>query len=348
MHDDVIVQIVKDDKNQEASEKEISSPETDSKSKFKGRHDGKAKESQHKSFDSHANGVKKDLSDTKTFIKKKSYPINHSFPNYHNYNRSPTNQSTLYKSSSFAKNKNGSNSSLQLIKEQDQHEQVHSTPRSTATSPQSFDDDELLSPSMYSTQSKFGGRNDKPVLSTEKIKITKSSPKSKSSPNESMHSNSSAVEITGTKLSTFLFDGQSSSGRQSEGGDSESVVSFATAPVFSMNKSPNALNISRAQNRDIVHFPVAGTTFNSGNNAESHAERLDRECQQLVKDIWRIEPENEAFCKFGMLFDDPQVEQYYEALVGTLKAARRKGIINFKGQILLKGMHDNVQISIVD
>jgi hypothetical protein len=40
--------------------------------------------------------------------------------------------------------------------------------------------------------------------------------------------------------------------------------------------------------------------------------------------------------------------QYYEALVGTLKAAKRKGLIHFQGQMLFKGMHDHVQIKIVE
>ena len=50
--------------------------------------------------------------------------------------------------------------------------------------------------------------------------------------------------------------------------------------------------------------------------------------------------------KFGELFDDEEVEQYYEALVGTLKCAKKRGYITFKGQMLLKGMHDKVQIDI--
>ena len=53
------------------------------------------------------------------------------------------------------------------------------------------------------------------------------------------------------------------------------------------------------------------------------------------------------YCLFGDLFTDPQVEQFYEALVGTLKAAKKKGLIQFKGQILLKGMHDQIKVSIV-
>jgi hypothetical protein len=50
--------------------------------------------------------------------------------------------------------------------------------------------------------------------------------------------------------------------------------------------------------------------------------------------------------KFGELFDDDEVQNYYEALVGTLKSAKKRGMIEFKGQMLLKGMSDNVVISI--
>lgn len=41
------------------------------------------------------------------------------------------------------------------------------------------------------------------------------------------------------------------------------------------------------------------------------------------------------------------MEQFYEALVGTLKSAKKRGLIMFKGQFLLKGMHDQVNVSIV-
>ena len=34
----------------------------------------------------------------------------------------------------------------------------------------------------------------------------------------------------------------------------------------------------------------------------------------------------------------------YEALLGTMIAARKKGVVEFKGQMLLKGAHDNVDI----
>jgi len=74
--------------------------------------------------------------------------------------------------------------------------------------------------------------------------------------------------------------------------------------------------------------------------------RLEDEIQQLLVDIKRIGDEPTGSVKFGDLFDDDEVQQYYEALVGTLKSAKKRGVIDFKGQMLLKGMHDNVVITI--
>lgn len=34
--------------------------------------------------------------------------------------------------------------------------------------------------------------------------------------------------------------------------------------------------------------------------------------------------------------------------MGTLKTAKKRGLIDFKGQMLLKGMHDGVVITICD
>lgn len=36
-----------------------------------------------------------------------------------------------------------------------------------------------------------------------------------------------------------------------------------------------------------------------------------------------------------------------ESLVGTLKAARKRGVIDWKGQMLLKGTHDAVVIKLL-
>jgi len=75
---------------------------------------------------------------------------------------------------------------------------------------------------------------------------------------------------------------------------------------------------------------------------------LDEECAQLLLDIRRIGQEGKPFTTFGELFDDDFVANYYEALVGTLKAAKRKKMIEFKGQMLLKGVSDDVRIRICE
>jgi hypothetical protein len=41
------------------------------------------------------------------------------------------------------------------------------------------------------------------------------------------------------------------------------------------------------------------------------------------------------------------IVQYYEAIVGTLKAAKKKGFIQWQGQMLMKGAHDDVDITLL-
>ena len=72
---------------------------------------------------------------------------------------------------------------------------------------------------------------------------------------------------------------------------------------------------------------------------------MDAEISQLLKDIYRIGEPGSPSVTFGELFDDDQVANYYEALVGTLKAARKKGLITYEGQVLLKGINDDVVIT---
>jgi len=70
----------------------------------------------------------------------------------------------------------------------------------------------------------------------------------------------------------------------------------------------------------------------------------------MKKDIARLGTQNsdgKYVVKFGVLFDDEFGQQYYEAIVGTLKAAKKKGFIDFKGQMLLKGAHDDVDITLL-
>eukprot|EP00621_Florenciella_sp_RCC1693_P014157 CAMPEP_0182552100 /NCGR_PEP_ID=MMETSP1323-20130603/47278_1 /TAXON_ID=236787 /ORGANISM="Florenciella parvula, Strain RCC1693" /LENGTH=93 /DNA_ID=CAMNT_0024763771 /DNA_START=11 /DNA_END=288 /DNA_ORIENTATION=- len=76
-------------------------------------------------------------------------------------------------------------------------------------------------------------------------------------------------------------------------------------------------------------------------------DKISEEIEQLKRDIVRIGAGNadgKYEVAYGTLFDDPEVEQFYEALLGTLKAAKKQGVVDFKGQMLLKGAHDAVPI----
>ena len=68
---------------------------------------------------------------------------------------------------------------------------------------------------------------------------------------------------------------------------------------------------------------------------------MAREVERLVKEfiprLGQKLDDGRFGVKFGTLFDDDEGQQYFEAIVGTLKAAKRRKLIDFKGQMLLKG-----------
>lgn len=49
---------------------------------------------------------------------------------------------------------------------------------------------------------------------------------------------------------------------------------------------------------------------------------------------------------FGTLFNDDQCANIFEALVGTLRAAKKRKIVTYDGELLLQGVHDNVEITL--
>eukprot|EP00439_Symbiodinium_sp_Y106_P011492 s5482_g1.t1 len=60
------------------------------------------------------------------------------------------------------------------------------------------------------------------------------------------------------------------------------------------------------------------------------------EAKQLCEEIRRIGKDDR----------DSAVEQRFEALLGTLKAAKKKGFLTFEGELLLQGQHDNTVIEL--
>ena len=50
---------------------------------------------------------------------------------------------------------------------------------------------------------------------------------------------------------------------------------------------------------------------------------------------------------FGVLFSDDRCANLFEALVGTLKAAKRKKIVTYGTELLLQGVHDKEVITLI-
>ncbi|XP_068609830.1 costars family protein ABRACL [Brachionichthys hirsutus] len=74
---------------------------------------------------------------------------------------------------------------------------------------------------------------------------------------------------------------------------------------------------------------------------------VEHEVELLVEEIKRLGTEGEdgkITVKFGVLFCDTRCANIFEALVGTLRAAKRKKIVDFKGELLLQGVHDDVDV----
>ncbi|KAG5276539.1 hypothetical protein AALO_G00106850 [Alosa alosa] len=74
---------------------------------------------------------------------------------------------------------------------------------------------------------------------------------------------------------------------------------------------------------------------------------VDHEVSLLVEEIRRLGTENadgKISVTFGVLFNDDKCANLFEALVGTLRAAKRKKIVTYQGELLLQGVHDNVDV----
>merc|ERR1712025_582897 len=78
---------------------------------------------------------------------------------------------------------------------------------------------------------------------------------------------------------------------------------------------------------------------------------VNHEVSLLQEEIKRLgtkdETTGEYVVEFGVLFADDKCANLFEALVGTLRAAKRKKIITYEGELLLQGVHDKVPIKLL-
>jgi hypothetical protein len=54
--------------------------------------------------------------------------------------------------------------------------------------------------------------------------------------------------------------------------------------------------------------------------------------------VWKV--------TFGTLFNDDRCANIFEALVGTLRAGKKRKVLTYDGELLLQGVHDNVEITL--
>ncbi|XP_051853816.1 costars family protein ABRACL [Antechinus flavipes] len=74
---------------------------------------------------------------------------------------------------------------------------------------------------------------------------------------------------------------------------------------------------------------------------------VEGEISLLVGEMQRLgtrDADGRLSVKFGVLFQDDKCANLFEALMGTLKAAKRRKIVTYEGELLLQGVHDDVDI----
>ncbi len=96
---------------------------------------------------------------------------------------------------------------------------------------------------------------------------------------------------------------------------------------------PGMLACSGSVGTDCVRRTLCGSSASFGSGAASHSPSGCSVSLSLSLPHPRL---------FGKLFDETQ--DIFEALGGTLKAAKKQGLISYSAMILLKGQHDKVPI----
>ncbi len=78
--------------------------------------------------------------------------------------------------------------------------------------------------------------------------------------------------------------------------------------------------------------------------------QVEHEISLLVNYIRSIGKQNSSSGKyettFGDLFRNDEVQNTFESLAGTLKAAKRRKVISYSSELLLQGVHDKELITL--
>eukprot|EP00127_Corallochytrium_limacisporum_P003912 Clim_evm22s154 gene=Clim_evmTU22s154 len=77
---------------------------------------------------------------------------------------------------------------------------------------------------------------------------------------------------------------------------------------------------------------------------------VDEEVELLKREMKRLGEKNaegQYVVPFGVLFADDKCANIFEAIVGTLRAAKKRKIVDFEGEMLFQGTHDKVPITLL-
>ncbi|KVH92046.1 hypothetical protein Ccrd_005925 [Cynara cardunculus var. scolymus] len=91
------------------------------------------------------------------------------------------------------------------------------------------------------------------------------------------------------------------------------------------------------------------SSCNKAMNADAVKKTVEEDIEKLIAEIQRLGSKLEDGSykvTFGVLFNDEKCENMFEALVGTLMAARRRQILTFEGERLLDIHHHKVVIEL--
>ncbi|KAI8832327.1 costars-domain-containing protein [Chytriomyces cf. hyalinus JEL632] len=101
-----------------------------------------------------------------------------------------------------------------------------------------------------------------------------------------------------------------------------------------------------------VHPPPTPSPFSHSDAASTHnnttKRNVEEEVERLkieIKRLGTLDPKDGKIkVPFGVIVKDDACANIFEALVGTLKAAKKRKVVFYESELLLQGVHDKVDI----
>eukprot|EP00183_Erythrolobus_madagascarensis_P004660 CAMPEP_0185857854 /NCGR_PEP_ID=MMETSP1354-20130828/29712_1 /TAXON_ID=708628 /ORGANISM="Erythrolobus madagascarensis, Strain CCMP3276" /LENGTH=83 /DNA_ID=CAMNT_0028560127 /DNA_START=84 /DNA_END=335 /DNA_ORIENTATION=+ len=73
-----------------------------------------------------------------------------------------------------------------------------------------------------------------------------------------------------------------------------------------------------------------------------------RDVIRFIKELGKPNADGKMVLTFGDYFKSDEVQNTLENPFATLKAAKKRGVIDFEGEMLWQGMHDHVELILLN